>query len=182
MDNFEFNIWRRATSDECRKIDEYVKEAYKHKIYKALEVGGYSELVIVFWSFMVGIITVEGDPKSLPVVHALIFFVIATAIDAGLCFLFLKVSKKRIKYIADQKIEVTDATVVDRQRIKNRSLESGVYATVKYGSEEKEEKTELRVIESVYEKLALGTEVLLVRYKEDTYTEGFVDTYDVVIK
>lgn len=179
MDGYERNIWRRATYDECKKITEYANDALRHKRNATLLNGSCFELVIIMWSVVFGITRVQD--KGSNALSGFIFWIVVTAIFVGCCVAYLKMCGKRLKYLEENQFEVTDASVVDRKVIKGRTIESGHYITVKYGDEEKTEKRELRTIESEFDKVELGTRVLLVKYNDDAVIEGFMDEWDVVV-
>lgn len=178
MNDYEMNIWRRATYDECQKIDDFTKKALKKKIENAWIIGGVAAFCVSMLSFGVGITSVEGESQAH--VGWLMFF-ISIVIVVALCLLYIKYFKKKSSDVENQKFEVLDGSIVDRDVVKNRN---GTYyhVTVKGDGESDFKEQRLRVLEYVYENSKLGTEVLIIRYKQDAYEDGFFDEYDVVVK
>lgn len=178
MNGYEMNIWRRATYDECQKIDDFAKKALKKKIENAWIIGGVAAFCISMLSFGVGITSVEGESQA----HVgWIMFFIGIVIVVALSVLYVKYFQKKISAINEQKFEVIDGLVVDRDVVKNKN---GTYhhVTVKGDSDADFKEQRLCVHQSVYDKSKLGTEVLIIRYDQDSYEDGFFDEYDVVVK
>lgn len=164
--------WRRATYDECAKVE---KMAIKAKNSKLLAIVGYGLLVLIFVILLVPLTIYYNG-----IVLGILFGVIGTLFTVGACCFIYLPSRKRMALITEKNLEVTEGVVLDRKTVISKHDRHDYYVTLRLGDEINQKEKELRIHESVYDECVLDTKVLLIRYDKEGYLDGFCDVYDVI--
>ena len=89
--------WRRATYDECAKVE---KMAIKAKSSKLLAIVGYGLLVLIFVILLVPLTIYYNG-----IVMGILFGVIGTLFTVGACYFIYLPSRKRMALITEKKLE-----------------------------------------------------------------------------
>lgn len=166
-------IWRRATEEERRAIEQYSKECYLGKVFshvtKALIWGLIGLLLAVFVSST----KVAGEPQT---VEGLVVGLVLLAIIGGILLYQILRLRKVMNKITNGEYSVTEAQILDKNSVEGKSMFRGKYVSFKLADDRT---YEMMTQEDNYEKLTLNSHAIAFTLDND---EGncFYDVYEII--